>query len=87
VWKFNRQVRAVKPGYLLRILACAPFRLHWSRDGWQTADDLFSCSTTVGMEFVDIPIDHPQQAPIRFTFLWPAACRWEGCDYTVEVVS
>jgi glucoamylase len=73
VWKFTRQVRSVKRGYLLRIQAQAFFRLHWSDDEWQTVKDTPSSTTTLGVEFVDIPILAAQQAPIRFTFFWTAS--------------
>jgi glucoamylase len=85
VWKFRRQVRSVKRGYVLRIQAEASFRLHWSGDEWQTAKDAPSSPTTLGVEFVDIPILEAQQAPIRFTFFWKASDHWEGRDYTVSI--
>lgn len=83
VWKFTRQVRSVKRGYVLRIQAQAAFRLHWSDDDWQSAKDTPSTSTTLGVEFVDLPILATQRAPIRFTFSWPAGNRWEGRDFSV----
>jgi glucoamylase len=85
VWKPTRQVRSVKPGYVLRIQAPASFRLHWSDDEWQTVTDTPSSTTTLGVEFVDIPIVAAQHAPIRFTFFWTASNSWEGCDYLVSV--
>jgi len=85
VWKFTRQVRAVKRGYVLRIQAQASFRLHWSDDEWQTVKDTPSSATTLGVEFVDIPILAAQQAPIRFTFFWTLSEAWEGRDYLVSV--
>ena len=81
VWKFTRQVRSVKRGYVLRIQAQASFRLHWSDDEWRTVKDTPSSTTTLGVEFVDIPILAAQQAPIRFTFFWTASNHWEGRDY------
>ena len=86
IWKPNRQVCAVKKGYTLRIQAPAPFRLHWSRDEWQTVEDTPSFPTALGIEFVDIPIPPTQRAPIRFTFFWPASDRWEGRDYEVAIL-
>ena len=56
VWKPTRQVRRVKRGYVLRIQVPASFRLHWSDDEWQTVKDTPSSATTLGVEFVDIPI-------------------------------
>ena len=85
VWKFRRQVRSVKRGYVLRIQAEASFRLHWSGDEWQTAKDTPSSTTTLGVEFVDIPILEAQRAPIRFTFFWKASDHWEGRDFMVSV--
>jgi len=85
VWKFTRQVRRVKRGYVLRIQGQASFRLHWSDDEWQTVKDTPSSATTLEVEFVDIPILAAQQAPIRFTFFWPASDRWEGRDFMVSV--
>ena len=85
VWKFTRQVRSVKRGYVLRIQAAASFRLHWSGDVWQTVKDTPSSTTTLGVDFVDIPILSAQQAPIHFTFFWTADDRWEGHDYMVSV--
>jgi glucoamylase len=85
IWKANRQVSRVERGYTLRIQAPAPFRLHWSRDDWQTAQDTPSCSTVLGVDFVDIPFPRSQRAPIHFTFFWTASQQWEGRDYEVAV--
>jgi glucoamylase len=85
VWKFRRQVRSIKRGYVLRIQAEASFRLHWSEDEWQTVKDTDSNPTTLGVEFVDIPILETQQAPIRFTFFWKVSNHWEGRDYMVSI--
>ncbi len=81
----RRQVRTVQKGYTLRIQAPATFRLHWSRDDWQTGEDTASSPTALGIEFVDITIPPTQQAAIRFTFFWTASDRWEGRDYVVAV--
>ena len=85
VWKFTRQVRSVKRGFVLRIQALASFRLHWSDDDWHTVKDTPSSGTTLGVEFVDIPILAERHAPIRFTFFWTASGHWEGRDYLVSV--
>lgn len=85
IWKPNRQVHAVERGWTLRVQAPAPFRLHWSRDDWQTVEDTPSSPTALGIAFVDIPVPPTQQAPIRFTFYWTADGRWEGRDYEVAV--
>src|SRR5437016_6222639 len=40
VWKPNRRARTVERGWTLRIQAAAEFMLHWSRDEWQTMQDM-----------------------------------------------
>jgi glucoamylase len=85
VWKFNRRVRSVRPGMVLRVQAPAAFRLRWTRDEWAAAEDTPSTPTAVGIEFVDIPITPDQGAPIQFTFFWPTVERWEGRDFRVAV--
>jgi glucoamylase len=85
VWKRNRQVPMVKRGYVLRVQMPSPFRLHWSDDEWRTVKDTVSTATSLGVEFVDLPIPSRQRAPIRFTFFWTASNCWEGRDYMVSV--
>lgn len=86
VWKPTRRARTVRRGMTLRIQAPATFRLRWSANDWQDAQDTQSSGTRLGIEFVDIPIDPAQSAPIRFTFFWSADGHWEGQDYEVSVV-
>lgn len=85
IWKFNRQVDKVKKGRTLRIQALSPFHLHWSKDNWQTVEDMPSKSTALGVDFADIPIASLQQEPIRFTFFWTVSGNWEQRNYTVTI--
>ncbi len=85
VWKMNRQVRSVPAGGLLRVQASSPFVLHWSNDGWKTAQDTTSTPTAVGVEFVDIQVAAAQTVPLQFTFYWPQDGNWEGQNFEVDV--
>jgi glucoamylase len=85
IWKENRQVRAVKRGWTLRIQERQPFRLHWSRDEWKTTKDTNATATSLGIHFVDVSVPPNQQAPIRFTFYWTGPEQWEGCDHEVAI--
>ena len=86
VWKFNRQVTSVPRGGRLRVMAAAPFSLHWSDDGWKTVTDTEARATGVGMRYVDLPVPADQKDDLVFTFFWPEADRWEGRDYAVSPV-
>jgi len=85
IWTFRRRVATVPPGAILRVEACAAFRLHWTDDEWGATRDTTSTPTVIGVDFVDIPVAAGQVAPIRFTFFWTAADRWEGRDFRVDV--
>ena len=85
LWKFNRQVRQIPAGRTLRIQEATPFRLHWSRDEWAHTEDCQSLSIATGHHYVDIQVPKDQRAPIRFTFFWATAGRWEGKDFAVAV--
>lgn len=54
------RARVVKKGYTLRVQVPAPFRLHWTGDEWGTVKDTPSSATTLGIDFVDIPITGAQ---------------------------
>jgi glucoamylase len=85
IWKFNRQVRSMPAGGVLRIQAAGSFRLRWTADEWTHAEDTASTPIGTGHEYADIPVTPGRRAPIRFTFFWTAAGRWEGRDFQVDV--
>ncbi|MGA7928547.1 MAG: glycoside hydrolase family 15 protein, partial [Candidatus Sulfotelmatobacter sp.] len=85
VWKPVRQVREVIGGQVLRIQVAEPFRLHWTDDGWASANDTPSTSTGIGIEFADIVIHRNQNAPVQFTFFWTRSNRWEEHNYEVSI--
>src|ERR1700741_1675835 len=85
IWKFNRKAPNVLAGTLLRIQANLPFLLHWTTDEWQSSTDSRSTPTALGIHFVDIRVPR-HDGLIRFTFLWTEENRWEGQDYSVEIM-
>ncbi|NUN67416.1 glucan 1,4-alpha-glucosidase (plasmid) [Pseudanabaena biceps] len=85
IWKFNRQVSKVKRERLLRIQAFAPFKLHWSLDGWQTVQDIDSTATSLDIYYVDISVANAEQNQIDFTFFWSQASQWENKNYQVAI--
>jgi glucoamylase len=86
IWKLNRRPSKVERGFILRVQAPRPFRLHWSLDDWLTVGDAQSSPTALEIEFVDVNIPPTaQQSPLRFTFFWMDTNIWEGRDYDVAV--
>ncbi len=86
VWKFNRQVRSMRAGEMLRVIGNVRFTLHWSADNWAAVHDDTSRTNTLGIDYVDLTelVTAAGQA-IAFTFFWIDANNWEGRNYSIAV--
>lgn len=84
MWTLVHQMRQIAQGKTLRIITEKAATIHWSFDGWATANDLVTRDTGFGCWFGDLPSD-PLQAGARivFTFLWQEG--WAGENFQVEV--
>jgi glucoamylase len=86
VWRFNHKCRSMAAGKTLRIEVLAPSRIHWSSDGWGTAQDADTRNTGLGIYVVDLPTTGiPAGAAVQFTFYWPEADKWENTDFSVII--
>lgn len=86
VWKFNRRVRFMHPGEMLRVVFQGGFNLRWTSDHWASAHDAESKSNPLGLDYVDLSeLTTTAGMAIEFTFFWPDANRWEGRNYVVTV--
>jgi glucoamylase len=86
VWRFDRQRRTVA-GKNLRIEVLERARIHWSHDGWHTTRDDATIDTGLGVHTFDLPTASlTPGATVVFTLYWPQQERWEGTDFSVEVV-
>jgi glucoamylase len=85
-WRFNHRTPAMDPGKTLRIEVLGPARVHWSTDGWKTAQDIQARDTGLGLFSADLPTkDLPSGSQVVFTFQWTSDGHWEGSDFTVTV--
>ena len=84
-WRFNNKCRTIPRGKKLRLLLPSPAMVHWSFDGWQTAQDT-NTRDPLGVFVADLPSDSLVAGrEIVFTLYWPQEQRWEGVDYTIVV--
>ena len=84
-WRFNNKCRSVPQGKILRLVLPAPARIHWSFDGWKTAQDTNS-RDPLGLYVADLPSNQlVSRQEIWFTFYWEKEQRWEGSNYSVTV--
>ena len=87
IWRFNHKCRAMCAGTTLRIELLASATIHWSIDNWQTVHDITASGTGLGLYVADLAtVDLSPTTSILFTFLWTDAQRWEGSDFTIQVV-
>ena len=85
IWGFAYPLQTMEPGKTLRILAEAPFCLHYSLNDWQTTQDITSIQTALGICYIDVPMTQEQTSALHFTFFWPDVARWENQDFVVTV--
>jgi glucoamylase len=88
LWSHIHPTPTVPAGSVLRVLAPRPFRLHWTRDDWETYQDTPALAVpALGVHHIDLPIPlTPPREPIRFTFFWTDHDQWDGRDQSVGVV-
>jgi glucoamylase len=84
MWTFAHQLQRITPGNTLRIITEKAATIHWSFDGWATANDLQTRDAGFGCWFGDLPSGGLEDgARIVFTFLWKEG--WEGKDFQVGI--
>ena len=84
MWTLAHQVQRVVQGKTLRIIVGKVATIHWSVDGWTTANDLVTRDAGFGCWFADLSSDKlPAGATIVFTILWQE--RWEGKNFQVSI--
>jgi glucoamylase len=84
-WRFNNKCHSMPRGKKLRLVVPVPAQVHWTFDGWQTAQDTNS-RDPLGVFIADLPSDQLTSGrEIIFTFYWQREQRWEGTNYSVVV--
>ena len=85
-WRLAAQIAAIPTGHTLRIELLRPGVVHYSVDDWATTNDVEARDTGIGLWVIDIPVQPPDGAAIKFTILWTADADWEGRDFAVSIV-
>ncbi len=86
-WRFNNKCRSMPQGKKLAPGVAGAGPVHWSFDGWQTAQDTNYARPARSLYVADLPTDQlaSRDAKSVFTFYWPQEQRWEGTNYSVAV--
>ena len=84
MWTLAHQLQRIAQGKMFRIITEKAATIHWSFDGWATANDLETWDAGFGCWFGDLPSDQlPAGARIVFTLLWQEGS--EGQDFEVMI--
>jgi glucoamylase len=85
-WKFNRRVRFMHAGEMLRVIGEVRFSLRWTSDHWASVHDSASHANSLDIDHVDLSeLATTSGMLIEFTFFWLDANRWEGRNYVITV--
>lgn len=84
IWTFAHQLQQINMGKTLRVITERAATIHWSFDGWVTANDLQTRDTGFGCWFVDLP-SHRLDAGDRIVFIFSWKERWEDKDFQVGI--
>jgi glucoamylase len=86
VWRFSHKLRSIPAGMKLRIETLLPARVRWSTDDWKSFRETESRDSGLTMQVADLDTaEAGEGGRVLFTFYWPAAERWEGADFMVDV--
>ncbi len=88
VWRFNQKVRELPASKTLRVETLAPATVRWSADGWNTKHELPTRDTGLAIHVADLDTTGlAVGSQVTFTLHWTEADRWEGVNFTVDVVA
>ena len=88
MWTFAHQPPRIGQRRRLRVIAESAATIHWSLDGWATAQDTPTRNCGVGLNWADLPTEKlPEGGMAVFTFHWSEADRWEGRNFSVAIAA
>jgi glucoamylase len=86
VWRENNKCRSLEHGKKLRVELVSPAVVHWTTDNWETAEDVPTRDSGLGVYVVDLPTQTlTANARVQFTIFWPDEDKWEDTNYVVSV--
>jgi glucoamylase len=87
LWRFRHPRRHLRAGQALCVLTEVPTRIRWGVNGWRDPADRDSEDWGLS-HVVRLPTSGLKPGDsVQFTFYWPDAGRWEGRDFSVDVIA
>jgi glucoamylase len=85
-WCFNKKIRSMCAGKILRIETQVKASVRWTSDNWKTFRETPADDTGLGLYVADLSTKGIRPGgKVAFTFYWSDADRWEGENYEVEI--
>ena len=89
IWSFRHPLRRMPAGKILRLILTADATVVWSANAWTSTNKTDAAHiSTLNLWFADLPTENCLNGSvIEFTFFWKETQRWEGRNYSVDVVA
>jgi glucoamylase len=84
VWRFDWPCETIAAGKILRIEVMADAMVRWSKDNWETQNDMETRDTGLGI-YVAVIECKDEFSAIRFTFFWKESNHWENKEFFVNI--
>jgi len=87
IWNFNNNYKLIPKEKTLRIQSLASATVRWTKDNWQTSNDILTLDSGLGIQYADLPttnLDYEQE--ISYTFYWHESETWENKNYNLSIV-
>ncbi len=85
MWGHNFPTQTVEVGTTLRLICGDPFRVRWTSDGWKNKRDFKAIELKMGLYYADIVVPKGAQR-LEWTFFYTEALKWDGENFTIEVL-
>ncbi|WP_049871027.1 glycoside hydrolase family 15 protein [Sideroxydans lithotrophicus] len=87
IWSSQHQIRKIGSGQALFIMVYEPSIIHWSANGWQSAQDTPTRDTGLGLHFAELGTLAVHPGRIDFTIQRVDTGEWLGHNCIVEIGS
>ena len=89
MWSVSHAIRQLPHGKILRLIVVADATIVWTANAWSNTNQTGATQLgALNMWFTDLPTEKcPVGSAIEFTFCWKEGQRWEGKNYSVEVIA
>ena len=86
IWGFDNHYKSIIPGKMLRIHCLASATIRWSKDAWNTSEEVVTLDAGLGIYYATLDTSQMLHGEnFEYTFFWHEAEVWEPRRYSLQV--